>query len=86
MLVDDFKIPRTVPRPLLDMLDQIVEILNNDGYQRKVYTTDPTTSSAGIEGEKRIVVTGATLKEYLYASDQWWESDGTAAGGWSQLS
>jgi hypothetical protein len=85
MQIDDLILPKTVAKQVREVLGQVVEILNNNGYERKVYTSAPTSTSPGFEGEKRVVITGATLREYMYGSGQWWKSDSTAASGWSAV-
>lgn len=83
--VQDYKLPKSVPRPVQEMLLEIVDILNNDGYTRRIYTTAPTSASPGFVGEKRMVLTGAVLREYIYTSGGWYKSDNTASTGWSAV-
>ena len=85
-LVNDYKLNKADASPRLQqLLREMIDILNNDGYQRKVYTSAPTSGSPGIEGEKRVVVSGATLREYMYANGQWWKSDPAETSGWSAV-
>ena len=85
-IIDDFKLGKNVDARVRDMLSQITDILNNDGYQRKVYANSPSKSDPGFQGEKRIVITGTVLRLFLYASSQWWKSDATQTTGWSAVS
>lgn len=85
MQVSDYKLPKTVPRQVQEMLLEIVEILNNDGYQRRVYAQPPTSGSPGFIGEKRLVLSGAVLREYIYTASGWYKSDATATTGWSAV-
>lgn len=85
-LVGDFKLrKRDVSPRLQQIIADIIQILNEDGYQRKIYSAAPTSSSPGYEGEKRLVRVGATLREYVYEGAAWWKSDNTATTGWSQV-
>ncbi len=84
--VGDYKLSKKDASPRIQqIIQEIVDILNTDGYQRKIYANAPTSTSPGYEGEKRIVQTGATLREYMYASAQWWKSDNTQTSGWSTV-
>lgn len=75
MLVTDIKLGKKDVSPRVQqVLSEIIEILNEDGYQRKKYAQAPTSASAGVEGEKRIVQTGANFWDYAYASGSWWYS------------
>ena len=66
-IVGDFKLRKRDASPRVQqIIADIVQILNEDGYQRKIYAAAPTSSSPGYEGEKRLVRVGATLREYVY--------------------
>lgn len=84
-LVEDLKIGSDVNPRVRDMLRNMADILNGDGYQRKIYANAPTVSDSGFDGEKRHVVTGSVLRLYLYANKQWWKSDATQTSGWSAV-
>ena len=84
--VSDIKLNKQDASPRLQqVISEIVEILNQDGYQRKTYSSAPTSTSPGFEGEKRTVIEGVTLTEYKYNGGQWWYSDATVVTGWSKL-
>ncbi len=75
MFVDDIKLTKQDASPRLQQLImEIVQILNEDGYQRRIYATAPQADSTGFEGEKRVVQVGSTLREYVYANGKWWMS------------
>jgi len=83
-LVGDFKLRKRDAGPRMQqIISEIVSILNEDGYQRTIYLSAPTSSSSGYQGEKRIVREGVTLREYVYEGAAWWKSDPSATTGWS---
>lgn len=75
MRIEDYKIPKTVDPRVRQMLQEIVDVLNDGGYENKVHTSTPSSSSPGFEGENRFVVTGATMREYKHANGSWWYTD-----------
>jgi hypothetical protein len=85
-LINDYKLKKEDASPRVQIvLSEIIEILNNGGYQEKRYTAAPTASDPGFEGEVRNVITGSVFTVYKYQSGSWWKSDGTAASGWTQV-
>ena len=86
-LVSDVKLNKQDASPRLQQLiTEMVEILNQGGYQEKVYTAIPSVGDPGFEGEVRNCITGATLTVCKYLNGQWWKSDATALTGWSVVS
>jgi len=74
-IVSDIKLNKQTTDPrLLQMLQEMVEILNEGAYEEKSYTSVPTASSPGFEGETRRVITGATFKVYKYHGGSWYSS------------
>jgi hypothetical protein len=56
-------------------LSEIIEILNESGYQDKTYTATPAATDPGFDGEERNILSGATLRSYKYVDSGWWYSD-----------
>jgi hypothetical protein len=74
-IVSDIKLNKTKTDPrLMQMLQEMVAILNEGGYEEKSYTSSPTASDPGFEGETRRVITGATFKVYKYYNGSWYSS------------
>lgn len=74
MLIGDYNLdPKTEPR-LRHFTEEVTEILNTGSYQEVVATAEPLVNSPGVEGETRIVVSGATMRLWKYASGAWWYS------------
>lgn len=75
MIVDDIKLSKrkTDPR-LMQIISQVVEIINGGLYESKTFTSAPTSSSPGFEGETRVVKTGVTVRIYRYLSGAWYYS------------
>jgi len=74
-VVSDIKLSKekTDPR-LMQIIKEVVAILNEGGYEEKAYTSAPTASDPGFEGETRRVITGATFKVYKYYNGNWYSS------------
>ena len=73
--VSDIKLKKVTTDPrLIQMFQEIVAILNEGGYEEKIYSQAPTTGSPGFPGEVRIVITGAVVKTYKYVNGSWYSS------------
>ena len=76
MRVEDIKLKKTTTDPrLMQILSQMIQIMNEGLYEQKVFTTVPGASDPGFEGEVRKVLTGSTLREYVYVSGNWYSSE-----------
>lgn len=73
-VVSDIKLKKDVNVRVRQMLKEITDILNEGGYEEKIYTTAPSSTDPGFEGETRLVKTGATVRVYKYISSSWWYS------------
>ena len=74
MLINDIKLPKSVDPRVKQILEETIEVINNGGYQEIITTVAPFASDPGEEGQSKIVVTGATMRIYKYASGVWWYS------------
>ena len=75
MKITDYKLPKTVDARVRLTLQEMVQIINDGEYEQKTVTSAPTAATPGYEGETQVVVTGATMRVYKYASSKWWYSD-----------
>ncbi len=75
MQVQDFSLPKTVDARLRQMMDDVLQILNDGEYEFKIVSSAPAADSPGFQGEVRHVLSGATMRKYIYASGNWYYTD-----------